>query len=103
MVFIDVIESFCEELGIDSAAVLGKSKSLELWNARYMLWHYMHYYMGFSATKISRIFDRNRPSIFRGIRLIKHQMKYDSKMRETYYGICAKIEGADSSAPSGDI
>lgn len=103
MVFIDIIESFCEELGMDSAEVLGKDKNAKLWNARYLIYYHLHFGMGLSANRIAKIFDRDRVNIFRGIRLIKHQMKYDNKLREKYYNICAKIEDATAAAPSGDI
>lgn len=103
MKHINAIESFCAATDTESDAVLGREKSLKIWNVRYMIWHYLHYNMGASANRIAKIFNRDRVNIFRGIRLIKHQMKYDSRLRETYYDICARIEGATDAAPSGDI
>lgn len=103
MKHISVIEAFCTATDTDISAILGRDRSLKVWNVRYMIWHYLHFNMGASASRIAKIFDRDRVNIFRGIRLIKHQMKYDSRLREKYYDICAKIEGETEAAPSNDI
>ena len=59
-----------------------------------MIWYYLHYNAGMSATALSRQFQRNRPSIFRGIRIIKHQLKYNKELSAEYHGIVKKMEGA---------
>lgn len=93
-------ERFCIAAEIDYDEMMGTRHRLALWNARYMAWHYLHYDKGISANRIARFFNRDRVNIFRGIRLLKHQMKYDSTLRNKYYGICEKAEDMDSTISS---
>lgn len=103
MDFIRVIGAFCEGTTADCADVLGRRNNISLWDIRYMSWHYMHYSMGFSANRIAKIFNRDRVNIFRGIRLLRHRLKYHGDLKERYYNICAKIESATEAAPPEDI
>lgn len=98
-----VLYFFCEAMGADTVAVVGKDKRLCVCNARYMVWMYMHYAAGMSANKIGRMFRRERSGIFRGIRIIKHNMKYDESLRRTYNKVCEKLEGAASATPSAGM
>lgn len=98
-----VIDIFCENRGISRDIVLGDGRGADVWCLRYMIWHYLHYNAKLSATQLSKLFRRNRPSIFRGVRLLKHQMKYNKELRAEYHAIVLKIEGATEVTPSGNI
>ena len=89
-----VIRIACGRLGLEYEELMGGKQTLKLWRGRYMIWHYMHCDMGISSGKIAACFGRERGSVFRGIRLIKHEMKICPKVREVYYGLCKEIEGA---------
>lgn len=91
---------FCEAMGTDIASVRGKDRRLRSCYARYMVWMYMHYDAGMSANKIGQMFRRERAGVFRGIRIIKHNMKYDESLRNTYDNVRKKLEGASVAAPS---
>lgn len=95
-----IIEIVCGIRGISTETVLSYESKSEAWYTRYMLWMYLHTNKRMSANKIARIFNRNRPTIFRGIRLLKHQMVYDKALSAEYETIVKKIEDAGKSAPS---
>lgn len=98
-----IIETFCKERGIIPSDLDNPKRKSKVWITRYMIWHYMHYNLSMSAGKLSRLFKRNIPSIFRGIRIIKHQFKYHEELRAEYYGIVSKLEGMTNATPSEDM
>lgn len=103
MVFENIVSVFCSSRGTTQESVFGADRKAEVWYTRYMLWHYLHYNANLSANQLSRMFNRNRPSIFRGIRLLKHQMKYDKNLRAEYHAIVEKIEGMAEATPSENM
>lgn len=94
-----LIKRFCNILNVDTNEVLNGGRSLALWEARYMIWMYLHYKKNMSANGIARLFNRNRSNIFRGIRVFKNNMKYDRKIRRRYESISHQIED-EAEAPS---
>lgn len=94
-----VIEAFCCQKNITFNELFGVQRGVTIWYTRYMIWYYLHCECGISATQLSQRFFRNRPSIFRGIRLLKHQMKYSKALRDEYDSVIKKIEDADNSTP----
>lgn len=103
MIADNVINTFCRMRGVDRETLESRSHESSVWETRYMVWHYLHYYKDMSAGLLSKIFHRNKPSIFRGIRLIKHQMRYYAELREEYYRIVEILEGETENPPSNDI
>lgn len=97
------IDIFCENRGTDRNIILGDGRGTEVWCTRYMIWHYLHYNVNVSATQLAKLFRRNRPSIFRGIRLLRHQLKYHRDLRTQYHSIVSKIEGTAETVPSENM
>lgn len=87
-----VIDTFCESRNVNKDSIFDGGYNPNLWYTRYMIWHYLHYNMGLSASRLADIFKRNRPSIFRGIRMIRQKMKINHKVRAEYNDIVEKIE-----------
>ena len=99
----EVISFFCTQTGVDPAQITSRAKDGDIWHTRYMLWHYMHNNMGMSATKLSKLFNRNRPSVFRGLRVFRNHLHYHKNIREEYHGILKKIEGMAEATPSENM
>ena len=96
---IDYVSRFiCTERKCSVDSVFNRDMNLKTWYTRYMIWHYLHCCKSVATSKIAKAFGRNRPSIFRGIRVFKHQMKYNKELRKEYYSIIEKIEGAVETA-----
>lgn len=72
-------------------------------DTKYMIWMYLHCEMGISTNQIAKRFGRNRPSVFRGIRIIRHEFGYHKELREEYQNIVKKIEGASTDTPSENM
>lgn len=75
----------------------------KVWVTRYMIWLYLHCEAGITAVSLAKRFSRNRPSILRGIRIIKHRLKYHKELRDEYQAISEKLEGASSDTPPEDM
>ena len=88
-----IICFFCNENGVNTDEVCGRTKKLPVWTTRYMIWHYLHITHKISGGKLAKMFKRNLPSIFRGIRIIKHEMTLYKDLRSKYDSIVKKIEG----------
>lgn len=87
-----IIAVFCEENNVEVKDVCGGVKSFAVWTTRYMIWHYLHIEHSYSANKLSKIFNRNRPSVFRGIRIIKNEMELYKEVKCKYESIVNKIK-----------
>lgn len=87
-----IINIFCEQAQVSYDQLISSARSAKLWYIRYMLWHYLHYTHGWSASRLAKYFNRNRPSIFRGIRILKYQMKYHKKIKADYESIVKIVE-----------
>lgn len=99
----DIVSIFCQERCISTTVLYGTERRNNIWITRYMIWHYLHYDCKMSASKLSKHFKRNVPSIFRGIRIMKHELKYNKWLRTQYHSIIEVIEDATNAAPSKDI
>lgn len=99
----NIVETFCKMRNVQPSELFGGRRQKDVWNTRYMVWHYLHYELKMSANKLSVHFNRNRPSIFRGIRIIKHQMMFDKDLRKEYHRIIKEVEGASNDTPSDNI
>lgn len=90
-----IICFFCKENNVCTDDVYGRTKTLSVWTTRYMIWHYLHSKYKTSGGKLAKMFNRNIPSIFRGIRVIKHEMGLYKDLKVRYDSIVQKIEGAE--------
>lgn len=52
--------------------------------ARHVLWHYLHFELGFSAGDLSKEFLKDRRTIFLGISKIKNGIKRQRYYRDIY-------------------
>lgn len=95
-----IINFFCEFKGITRAQLLSYYKGTNESSTRYMLWHYLHTAHKVSAGNLSKMFNRNVPSIFRGIRVVKHHMELYDDVRKEYDIIVKELESMDLSTPS---
>ena len=93
-----VIHFFCTHKGITKEELIGKTRRADIWLTQNMVWHYLHYNLGMSATQLSKKFNRNRPSIFRGIRVLKQHIKFHKHIKDEYESLIKKME--ESEAPS---
>lgn len=98
-----IIETFCRERGITPTEFCNPKRKSNVWITRYMIWHYLHYTCGMSANRLAKHFKRNRPSIFRGIRIIKHQFRYHKGLCAEYHAIVKKLEDVTAATPSENI
>lgn len=87
-----IINFFCEYRDINHRMLFGKDKKGNVNMTRYMLWHYLHTKMGMSANALARMFNRNRPSIFRGIRVLREQMEIYKKLSDEYSILIKEME-----------
>lgn len=97
----NIVETFCKMRYVLPSELFGDRRLKDVCNTRYMVWHYLHYDLGMSANKLSAHFNRNRPNIFRGIKIIKHQMMFDKDLRKEYHRIIKEVEGVSNDTPSG--
>lgn len=91
----EVIGYFCNKRGVGIAQVLSRLDQLNVNITRYMIWHYLHKHMSVSAGRLGVIFKRNRPTIFRGIRVLETHMNFHSELKNTYYDIVKELEGLE--------
>lgn len=94
-----IIDFFCAEKKIIRNDLFGYHKNATVCTTRYMLWMYLHCSQNYSAGQISKLFNRNRPSVFRGIRVLKYHMEIYSEIKEEYKTIVKKIESAMKNTP----
>lgn len=87
-----VIHFFCTHKGITKEELIGHERRNDLWKLRNFLWHYCHYNLGYSANQLSKTFNRNRPSIFRGIRVLKQHIKFHKHIKDEYEALIKKME-----------
>lgn len=98
----DIIDYFCEARGLTRDTLFGKYKGKTESITRYQLWYYLHYTHGYSAGRISRMFHRNLPTVFRGIRVAKHHIELYKDTKDEYDAFIKKMEDTYSSVPSAD-
>lgn len=98
--FITVLE---KEFDLQGGILLSQSILHDACIVRYMCYRYLHEELSWSASRIGRLFNRSRINVFRGIRILRHQMAFSSTLREQYCRLVQKIEetGVDS-VPSAD-
>lgn len=91
----NVIKAVCAHFKVDYSRFNSLSEKPSI--ARYTIWLYLHCEMGMSVGKLTKYFNRNKASIFRGIRIMKHHVKYDKAARDEYIAVKKKIEGMTKS------
>lgn len=97
-----IIDFFCDRMGVCRSKMFEKYKGVSESMTRYMLWHYLHINLHYPASRLSAIFGRNIPSIFRGIRQLRHQMEIYSDIRIKYQDIVMALEAvSDDTASNG--
>lgn len=85
----------CEILGISAEDITSCRRSGFLVQSRFMVWYFLHCRCGIPISSLSCLFKRSSPSIFRGIRIFKGQMKYHKEVRDRYHEFIKKIEDAE--------
>lgn len=105
MSFDYIVTIFCQCRNTTADEITGQSRNARVCDTRYMIWYYLHYNCGVSVTKLSARFKRTRPSIFRGIRILKQQLQLYKPLRQEYAGIIKQIEAAinDDAASKDDM
>ena len=98
-----IIKRYCEIKGLTLEELTAVSRNPEIWFANYMLWYYLHCEMKVSIGKMCKIFKRTRPSIFRGIRILRQQMFYHKDINERYESMREELERISSDTRSNDI
>lgn len=99
----DIIEIICNLRNVSVSDVMSDARHGLVPSTRFMVWLYLHYDNGWSANRIAKTFGRTRTCVFRGMRILKHQMKYNKEMREEYQGILKRLEGMTESTPSENM
>lgn len=103
MNFESIIEQFCHLNEVTKEALNAHTRTKDLIYKRYIIWHYLHVKNGVSAGVIAKHFNRNVPSIFRGIRILKCQMFFHKDVNNLYTLLTKGLEGASSDTPSDDM
>lgn len=83
----DIICYFCEKTGVKYDDCISKRGATDLWLVRYMIWHYLHATKKVSTSTIANKFGRTKANIFRGVRLFKHQLRYNKRTRDLYESV----------------
>lgn len=99
----NIIIFFCQQTNVDHSLIYRRDHNGKLWNTRYMIWHYLHCVKGLPTSKLCKMFNRNRPTIFRGIRIFREHFKYHKDIRERYNNIVKKLEGMAEATPSDNM
>lgn len=100
----DVINYVCERNGLTHEDLLVYDKSYNKATTRYMLWFYLHVEMKVSIGTLSKMFNRNRPSIFRGIRVLRHDMRLYKDVADNYQSIKKELEAiSEETATNNDM
>lgn len=100
----DVINYVCERNGFIYDDLLEYDKSYNKATTRYMLWFYLHVEMKVSIGVLSKMFNRNRPSIFRGIRILRHDMKLYKDTADRYIALKTELEAiSEETASNNDM
>lgn len=89
-----IIDFFCDKRGVACELLFSDRLLITVSTTRYMIWYYLHYRKGYSASRLSRIFNRSRASIFRGMRIFKREIKYYKQTKTEYDSIVIQLEGA---------
>lgn len=87
-----IIENYCQITGYTIEQLSDSNNNKNKWYARYFIWHYLHCDKKISIGNIAKLFNRSRASVFRGIRLLKHQMYYDKGIRTRYEKLKKQLE-----------
>lgn len=95
-----IVGFFCRKRNIVPEVLYSRFKSLATNSTRYQLWYYLHYTHGYSANKLSLIFNRNRNTIFRGIRMVKHHIEIYKGYKAEYEAIIKELEDELDSSSS---
>lgn len=90
-----IIAAYCEITGISDEELCGDGRSERLWVGRYMIWAYLHIEHNIPTSTIAERFRRSRANVFRGIRLLKHQVAYTKKQREQYTALKSQLKGRE--------
>lgn len=98
----NIIDYFCSERGITRDTLFGRYKGKTESATRYQLWYYMHYSFGYSAGRIARMFHRNKPTVFRGIRVAKEHIELYKDTKDEYDAFIKKMEDTYNDAPPAD-
>lgn len=97
-----IIDYVCERNGLSREDLLIYDKSYSKILIRYMLWFYLHVEKKVSIGWLSKTFKRNRPSIFRGIRVLRHEMKLYKDKADVYNAFKKELEAASGETASND-
>lgn len=89
-----IIDIFCKRRNVNSKVVYSDLVVYDsrICDTRYMIWMYLHENLGMSSSVLAKMFHRNRPSIFRGIRLIRHRLLFDNVLSREYNDASKMIE-----------
>lgn len=91
-----IVKIFCTERSVEYTKVHSNEIcNVRVYYTRYMIWHYLHYNHKMSAGKLSKTFGRSRGSIFRGIRILRYQMRYNANLRMEYNATVEKAENGE--------
>lgn len=96
----EIVSFICNQRKVSPDDVMSDARHGRVPYTRFMIWFYLHYTAGWSANRIAKEFGRTRTSIFRGMRVLKYQMKHSKSIRNEYQAILEKLEGASSDTPS---
>lgn len=88
----EYINKACECLNLKTEDIFSKSTADKVSVGRYIMWYHLHYKKGYSGREISKIFNRNSNTIFKGIAKIKLAINSFGKYKKTYEDYCAKFE-----------
>lgn len=98
----NIVLLFCQRRGVKFEDIFYNVHEKNASQTRFMIWHYLHCTKKVSASSLSRMFNRNRPSIFRGIRVLSDHMKYHKEIRAEYESIVKYLEDAETPSNNSD-
>lgn len=92
---VDLVEPLVVSyFGIDNQFdIYCRQRTQKLANARFCLWHYLHYEKGFTLGELSSQYTRELRSICKGISKMKYRISKAPLYRDMYNGFVNLIEG----------
>lgn len=90
----NIIDFFCDRKNVCKESLFGDTTRRAESLTRYMLWHYMHCELKISIGTLAKKFNRNRPSVFRGIRMIRDHMRLYKDVRSEYEMLVNELKKA---------
>lgn len=88
----DISECICKFFNIKEQDLISQKRKEPICNARFFLWHILHYKLGLSSNKISNIYFKHIRSVWRGISKVENGIKRQAYYKNIYEDLYKIVE-----------